>query len=119
MRIAGYLCIILSLASCSKTKESEKVLGQAKMQDVMWDMIRADVLTSEFPRKDSTDPKIKNITLQKKIFHAHGITREEFYNSFDFYTKKPEVLTVMLDTVAARQSRSRVQVPIKGIKGYE
>ena len=117
MRIASYCCLLLLFISCSKSKFPGDVLPPEKMQAVFWDIIKADVWTTDYIQRDSSKiPMHENIAIQKKIFQFHGVTKNEFYNSFDYYTRHPELMSAMLDSMVARQGREKNKPQIKTIK---
>lgn len=104
MRIASY-CILFFLVSCTKSKVPDDIIKPEKMEAVFWDVIRADVLVTDYSKKDSSvSPLFQNIALQKKIFHLHGVTKEQFYKSFDYYAEHPGMMTVLLDSVIAHST---------------
>lgn len=120
MRIARYCCLLIFFVSCSKSKFPDDVMQPGKMQAVFWDIIRADVLTTDHTKKDSSKmPMLENIALQKKIFRVHGVTKEQFYKSFDYYAKHPDLMTTLLDSMVAKENRNKIKSQIKGIKDYE
>jgi len=91
--------------SC-KPKEAKPPVSQKKMELVLWDMMRADVYTSQFLRKDSTiNDTLENIRLQQKIFNQYKISRKDFEQSYAYYLSKPEVMKAILDSILAKQSR--------------
>lgn len=84
------------------------VLKLDKMQAVMWDIVRADVFTVEYIKRDSVkNLQQENLRLQKKIFVLNNITHEQYYRSYEYYKSKPELMKALLDTMAARVNRSR------------
>lgn len=120
MRIAPYCCILILFISCAKSKFPDDVIQPEKMQAVFWDVMRADILTTDYIMKDSSKiPTLENITLQKKIFLVHGVTKDQFYKSFDYYAKHPGLMTTLLDSVVAKQNRNKFKPKTEVIKDYE
>jgi len=73
----------------------------------MWDMIRADQYVSDFLLKDSTKKrKPESIKLYEEIFQIHKISREQFKNSLDYYTSRPELLRPILDSLAKKKDNT-------------
>lgn len=107
--IVIFALLILFFCACSNDGDvPSHVLKPDKMQAVMWDIVRADVFTSEFIKADSTKDLLReNLQLQKKIFALNKITKEQYYTSFEYYKSKPELMRVMLDTMIARVNRGR------------
>jgi hypothetical protein len=107
------LIAIVSLLGC---KDGDKlpsgILKPEKMETVMWDVVRADVFTGEYIKADSgKNLAQENIRLQKKIFAINNTTREEYYNSYEYYKSKPDMMRALLDTMVARVNRSRNRPP--------
>lgn len=74
------------------------------MQDVMWDMGRADQLLNDILLKNdsSLNRDTESIKLYKEVFRIHNITKEKFQQSFSFYQKHPVLLKIILDSINAR-----------------
>lgn len=82
------------------------------MQEVLWDFIRADALTTQHQNAfGSTAAWIDNIQLQKQVFAIHKITKEQFYSSLDYYINHPKIMEPMLDSMAEKAKRDR-PVPV-------
>ncbi len=101
------LLLIVSIYSCAgKTHYPKGVMKQQQMQEVLWDMLKADAIASEIVRTDSSIKlTTKNIELYKKVFIAHKITRNDFELSYSFYEKHPELMRVLLDSMNAERDR--------------
>ena len=84
MRIIFLLAGLVLINSCSsKSKLPAGVLKPDKMRAVLWDIIKADVFTAEFIKKDSAkNVAIENLKLQQQIFAIHKITKADFYRSY-------------------------------------
>ena len=103
------LFLILILASCgNKNKRTADILPPNKMSEVLWDVIRVDAFTTGYVKKDSTKNVIvENAKLQMKVFADHHVTRESFYNSFDYYKKNAVEFKTMLDSLVNRKNREK------------
>jgi len=110
-------CIILSAVCCiliscgKKNAVPADLLQPSKMQLVFWDIIRADALTNQ-RQKTYTSPEAltANVQLQKQVFAIHGVTREEFYISLDFYKTHPNIMKVLLDSMIAKAAREKITI---------
>lgn len=103
--------LLLSVIGCTSKDKKTAVLSMDKMQAVMWDIIRADVFTDQFIRRDTLKkPALENMQLQTKIFALHHVTREEYYKSYDYYVSRAELMKVILDSLTSRADRDRVKV---------
>ena len=108
---------ITVLFSCSNQKKealSKNIIPPAKMQDVLWDYLRADTYTSDFLKKDSlTNDTLRNLRLQQEIFKHYNITKEDFYNSYHYYISRPAEMTAIVDSMVAKQQRQKTKSNFK------
>ena len=103
-------CLAVVLFSCSN-KTPANILPPDKMQNVLWDVMSADVFTTDFISKDSTKKlPVENVKLQKQIFAMHKTTREQFYDSYKYYEQHPAEMQAMLDTMVVRKKRADIKV---------
>ena len=120
MKKAGIYCMLILMVSCSKSKLPDGVMEPSKMQEVFTDIIKADIYVTEYAKVDSTKvPVFKNIALQNKIFSIHNVTKKSFYKSFEYYSKNPDKMEIILDSIISKENRHDLKIPKKEIKGYE
>lgn len=101
----------LLLLSCSGSeKEPEGVLPEKKMQAIVYDMMRADQFLANFVfnRDTSLDRQKESIQLYSRIFRSHAVTRDEFQKSMDYYSARPDLLKILMDSVSALSLRRPV-----------
>lgn len=100
---------LIVLNSCNSGNDIPSgVLKADKMQAVLWDIIKADVFTDEFIKKDSTkNAATENLKLQQQVFAIHKISKTEFYKSYDFYKSNTPLFKVMLDSMIAQAERNK------------
>ncbi len=99
---------LVLLNSCKQSLPSG-VIRQHKMQEVLWDVLKADALAEEIAKKDSsTSAAAESIILTKKVFLIHHISAEEFKNSYSYYAGHPDIMKAMLDSINAQQSRKAI-----------
>jgi hypothetical protein len=103
-----FICLAL-LSSCgNKDKLPSGVLKPEKMQAVLWDVIKADVFTTDFIKKDtSKNATAENLKLQQQIFAIHKITRADFYTSYDYYKTNTAVFKKVIDSMIAVAERNK------------
>lgn len=112
MKLAVFFCLIFIFISC-QNQRNEDILPPEKMEAVLFDFVMAEAHTNITVDIDSVVLAQKeNTKLQKKIFAIHGITREQFKLSFDYYTNHSSEFTPILDSIAAKENR-RNTAPIK------
>ncbi|MEQ1677407.1 MAG: DUF4296 domain-containing protein [Chitinophagaceae bacterium] len=107
MRTALLFFFTLLIITGCKSKDSVPgdVLPPAKMQALLWDMMRADQFLTEYVlNKDTAKKKDEeSIKLYEQILGFHQITKEEFQKSFDYYQFHPGQLKVILDSISKRK----------------
>jgi hypothetical protein len=102
------LCLGLLCSCGNKDKLPAGVLKPQKMQAVLWDIIKADVFTTEFIKKDSSkNAAIENSKLQQQIFAIHKITKADFYNSYDYYKENTVEFKKIVDSMVAQAERKK------------
>jgi Domain of unknown function (DUF4296) len=118
MREMLLLLYVSCVVACSETKKPPaNVLGPEKFQKILTDVILADALSTERSFKD-TSLKIKdaNAVYFLKIFELHGVTKNEFMRSYNFYLSRPDLLRVISDSVSAVLNRENLQLTTDTVK---
>jgi hypothetical protein len=106
MRSILVVGLFFLLMGCSDNKTSENLLETRKMEQVMWDMMRADELAGHYSEKDSNHNALNLHTNQyDKIFAVHGITKNQFKQSLDYYKSRPDLMKPIFDSLQARSER--------------
>ncbi len=103
MRTGLLIIAILFFAGCKNKKAVPgNILPQAKMQAVVWDMMRADqFLTDYVLNKDTALKKqTESIKLYQQILAINKVSKEEFERSFNYYKSHPLLLKVIMDSIA-------------------
>lgn len=79
------------------------------MDSVLWDYIRADVYSVEFFKKFhlSENDTLFNLKMQEVIFDHYKISSNQFFYSYRYYCLHPEKMSVILDSIEARQNREK------------
>ena len=95
------------LISCSqKNKVPEEIIQQEEMQKIMWDMLRAQALSGELARRDSTINEVAETKiLTRKVFEIHNITTSAFNLSYAWYTSHPEMMRIIFDSMNSQNKR--------------
>ena len=100
----------LALFACSnKDKLPDGVLPKQKMQQILWDLIKAGEFLNGFVLyKDSAVNKIaESQKWYDKIYQVHKISKKDFDRSFAYYQDHPLLMKTILDSL------SKKQVPFK------
>ncbi len=62
------------------------IINQPKMQQVLWDLLRADALSEQIVLKDSSKSRVQeNALITKNILVIHQITEDDFKKSYAYY----------------------------------
>ncbi len=103
-----FVAVVLLFSCRSKQDIPEGILKPAKMQVVLFDVIRADNFVFDYVKKDSSKiPALELAKLQRQIFAEHKISKEEFYKSYEFYKTHPDIMQPMLDSMINITSRNK------------
>ncbi len=104
--------------SCTgKSKPPDDVLPPLKMQELLWDLSRADQYTQDLILHDTLKkPSETNKELYTQVFAIHKVTPAEFEKSYDYYKHHPNELRVMLDSLQARKSREIERSLLENVK---
>lgn len=102
----GVIFFVFLYACSGKGKVPENVIEQKKFQAILKDVVIADALSTERSFKD-TAVKIPdaNAAYFLKVFEMHGVTKNQFMVSYNYYLTRPDLLKVMTDSVSAQLSR--------------
>lgn len=106
-KIISILLIGVCIASCKdKNALPANLLSKQQMGDVLWDITRAEVFTNNYIKKDSgKNLVVEDAKLQQQIFDIHHVTKDQFYTSYDYYRKNPELISAILDSISVNNSR--------------
>ena len=109
MRYLIFITGLFFIVGCNNnTSTPSGILGREKMQLVMWDMIRAEVYTEQFMKKDSSkNIPMENLQLQNAIFSIHQVTLSQYYKSYDYYISHTDLIRVVLDSMSAKADRDK------------
>jgi len=109
--------VIISISvffySCKESTPSG-IIKPKKMQEVLWDVLRADALSQQLVKSDSAKSlPDESVKLTKKVFLIHNISEEQFEKSYTYYTNHPDIMRTMLDSINAQQTRkSNLEIPL-------
>ncbi|MBL7738529.1 MAG: DUF4296 domain-containing protein [Chitinophagaceae bacterium] len=93
------------MIACTDRKEVPKdILKKEKMQEVMWDMVSAgEFLNGYILNKDSVDRFSESAKVYAQVLQFHQVTREQFEKSYLYYRQHPDLMKVIMDSLATRQ----------------
>ena len=108
------LVMFTLLWSCSeKNKIPSEIIQPNEMQNILWDVMRAQALSTEIARKDSNINEIAETkVLTQKVFEIHNISSKAFTLSYNWYTNHPDVMRIVFDSLNAQNQR-KTQLEMK------
>jgi uncharacterized protein YcfL len=102
--VVVFISSLVLIACSGKKKVPEGVLPVPKMQEVLWDMIKAGEFLNNFVIfKDTTINRAsESQKWYDKVYEVHKISKEQFDKSYAFYQAHPEMMKEMLDSLAKK-----------------
>ena len=98
-------CLFIFL-SCKNNSAPSGIIKPNKMQEILWDIYRADAFSRQLVSVDSTRSRVdENARLTDTVFLIHKITRQQFEKSYSYYTEHPDLLRTMLDSINVQKER--------------
>ncbi len=94
MRFLCAVYCLLLIAACSGKKVPKGILEPEKMQEVMWDMIRAGEFLNGYVlyRDTFTNNVAESQRWYNKVYELHNVTKEEFVRSYAYYKDHPALI---------------------------
>jgi len=122
MRKAIYICFTVILIACSNSSLPKGILTPDKMENIVYDLLKADEYLSNFVSKDtSVNIKKQRGIFYGKIFKLYDTNRKEFYTSYAYYQQHPDIQKTLFDSISAKAGRGNTVspriLPIKPIIG--
>ena len=109
MKICFFLLLIFFVFSCKQeTKRIPKgIIDKTSMQELLWDMTRADAFLANYGGKNDTafNRLKETATLYRQVFQIHRTSREEFKKSLEWYQQHPVLMKAMLDSLQNRRNK--------------
>ena len=105
MRILFFIVLVSLVVACgSKSDVPKSVLPKEKMEDLMWDMLRADEFVKEYmlARDSSLRDTAEYIKMYERIFRLNKTNREQYAESFTYYRTHPKLMKEILDSLNVR-----------------
>jgi len=108
MRSVAIFIVSCILFSCSgKNKVPPGIIPQKEMQNILWDVIRAQAMAEEVAQKDSGINKpAETKALMQKVFEIHKIKSLDFDKSYNWYTNHPEVMRLIFDSLNVQKRKN-------------
>lgn len=112
-----FIACCLFLISCSNNAIPNGVLKQKEMQQVYWDLIRADKLSKEVVKRDSTkNLDSLNTDYITKVLAIHNLSKEALDRSLNYYNQHPDILEAVFDSIQMEQNKVHYQPWVTPVK---
>lgn len=117
MRLLGFAFLVL-LAGCSASGDYPQGVAPApKMREVIWDMLRADEAVSFYLPADSVmQVPEKYVRNYPAILQRHGLTKQQFRQSMQFYQQRPDLFRTIVDSLQKRVEKQMQSPPSHKVK---
>lgn len=103
-----FVSLLLVLVSCSSSVPKD-ILPLDKMYPAVRDITLVDeLMNTEAPRDSAVDVKLKRSKLYEQVFMLHNTTKEQFYKSYNYYQRRPDLQKQLFDSLAEGM---KVKVP--------
>lgn len=100
-----FFSLLIVVLSCGD-KAPKDLLSIKQMQDIQWDLMRADEMVDYYRTSDTLYQAEPNReAYYAKIFSIHRTNKEVFKRSLDYYTARPRELKQILDTLHAKAQK--------------
>ena len=99
--------VVLFFSCRQDNKVPDNVIEPVRMQELMWDLFRADAFITNFAGKSDTAFKQlkESVLLYRQLFEVYKTNKEEFKKSLTWYQQHPAAMKRILDTLQGRQSK--------------
>jgi len=106
---------ILVFSCNNKSETPEKLLSRDKMEDILWDLMRADLFINNYMLVKDTglDKKKQGIELYSQILKLHKVSQDQFRESFLYYRSQPDELKVLMDSLSHHSDSSQLKQAAK------
>lgn len=111
MRTVIYILLISGFIACSNHPVPKGILEPAKMENVVYDLLKVDEYLSNFFKDTTVNIKLKRSILYEQVFKLNSTNRKEFYTSYRYYQQHPDIQKSLFDSISARSGRSKTPVP--------
>ncbi len=105
MKATFFFLTVFILLACS-SPVPKGIIPPHRMQQIVFDLIKADEFINNFVVKDSTvNIKTRRISLYEQVFNIHKVSKDYFYKSYRYYQQYPDKNKVLFDSLYAVANR--------------
>lgn len=111
------LLVVIAGLACNSDARPKNVLPPEKMQEVLFDIARADELVDLSSITDSTyRGNGKRYALYDSVFRFHAVSKAQYGQSLEWYQSRPDLLKPLLETVRDKADTSKRPKPSPKLK---
>lgn len=106
--ILSMLLGMMTLMACRSDKSiPDAVLPPEKMEEVVWDLMRADqfVVSFALPQDSSLKKDAEKIKWYNRVLAIHRVSEQQFKESFRYYQSRPDLLAILMDSIARKEEK--------------
>jgi Domain of unknown function (DUF4296) len=107
IKLLPLFLLVLAFSCKQETNPPDKLIEKARMQELLWDLLRADAFITGFAGKGDTafNQLKESVVLYRQVFAIHKTDKEHFRKSLEWYQQHPGIMKIILDTLQQRQKR--------------
>jgi hypothetical protein len=96
-----------AMACQSERQVPSGILSPEKMQEVVWDMMRADQFVVGFilPHDSTLKKDPEKIKWYNRVLAIHQLSEQQFKESFRYYQTRPDLVAQMMDSIARKEEK--------------
>jgi hypothetical protein len=104
-KLSVSILALLFIVACADKRPSD-ILPKDKMQEVMWDMLKAgeflEAYVFNLNHDTSFNKASETAAWYEQVYRLHNITKAQFEKSYVYYRNHPALMKEMLDTLGKR-----------------
>ena len=103
MRLTIIFFFLLFWSCNNEPKIPKDILPPAKMQQLLWDLMRADELLNVNPVQDTAGIKqLERTEYYYQVLQIHKVKKEVFKKSLGYYKSNPKLFQMVLDSLQSQ-----------------
>ncbi|MBN8835777.1 MAG: DUF4296 domain-containing protein [Sphingobacteriia bacterium] len=104
------ICSSMALAYC-RQKDPKEIIPADEMKLILIDLTAATEWNNVLMAKDTALKNVKlNLQFYEGVFEKHHISKEQFYNSYNYYNARPDKMKALLDSTYAYSEKMKNQL---------
>ena len=98
---------VMMLACRSDKSIPGDLIPPDKMQELVADLMRADQFVTGFllPQDSVLKKDVEKIRWYNRVLAIHGVSEQQFKESFRYYQSRPDLMATMMDSIARKEEK--------------